>query len=100
MIKYTLVSKPKRAEIFLSHRITGTHTVPAHASPNVLSLYSTPHTHNILQAGLYPDAGHSIAAVQEQDPGLRWQFSLIISHILYHLFTLSQHLTPFLMFAG
>ena len=71
-----------------------------HASPNVLSLYSTPHTHNILQAAPHPDVGHSIAAVQEQDPGLRWQFCLIISHILNHLLTLSQHLPPVLMFAG
>lgn len=43
MIKYTLVNKPKRALIFLSHRITGTHTVPAQASPSVLSCYSTHH---------------------------------------------------------
>jgi len=50
----------------------GTHTVPGHASPNVLSLYSTPHTPNILQAGLCPEVGHSVVAVQEQDPGLRW----------------------------
>lgn len=49
----------------------GTHPVPVHTSPTIVSLYGTLHTRNILQADLHPDAGHSIAAVLEQNPGLR-----------------------------
>lgn len=41
MIKYTIVNKPKSAEIFSSLRTTGTPTMPEPISPHVLSLYSS-----------------------------------------------------------
>lgn len=96
MIKYTIVNKPRSAEIFSSLGITGTPTMPEPTSPPCpVSLQFIFTAHPIVQAGQHPDVGHSTVEVQEQDPRLRRQFCLRSLTYSAYLLTLSPRLLTF-----
>lgn len=78
MIKYTIINKPKSAEIFSCLRSTGTPTMPEPTSPHDLSLYSSSLQHIPLSrlVSILTWATAQQRRVQEQDPRLKWQFFL------------------------